>query len=287
MEASLSAARALTARTVHIKLYPTPRTFPERREVLRVLERFGEVKMFRSLKYNRKHQTPVHNAFRALFASQSSVTDLINASPLRYRLVAETSPPTSSSSSPEAPTEQQEEQGTTFSLNASPTTFNHNEYLSGSTNPLHGPFRPIPPKYSYIGSSLERIVPESLWSKGLIDWETDKGEDLQNGREDGARISTAGEAGDRNAAGLQRVHIRLQNEAKIPDVMYGLRRLVEQREGSRREGGREMAEDPAMETSRGQSTGSKTKETKWDEMMRTSEQRNKDTNRNTEHVDLW
>jgi hypothetical protein len=36
--------------TVHIKLYPTPTTFAERREVLRVLERFGEVAMFRSLK---------------------------------------------------------------------------------------------------------------------------------------------------------------------------------------------------------------------------------------------
>jgi len=36
--------------TVHIKLYPTPTTFTERREVLRVLERFGEVAMFRSLK---------------------------------------------------------------------------------------------------------------------------------------------------------------------------------------------------------------------------------------------
>lgn len=43
-------ALALTRRTVHLKVYPTARTFAERREVLRVMESFGEVAMFRSLK---------------------------------------------------------------------------------------------------------------------------------------------------------------------------------------------------------------------------------------------
>lgn len=41
---------ALASKTVHVKIYPTTRTFAERREVLRVLEGFGEVTMFRSLK---------------------------------------------------------------------------------------------------------------------------------------------------------------------------------------------------------------------------------------------
>lgn len=50
MEYSIAVAKTLRARTVHIKLFPTPRSFPERREVLRVLERYGEVSMFRSLK---------------------------------------------------------------------------------------------------------------------------------------------------------------------------------------------------------------------------------------------
>ena len=45
-------ARALdlARRTVHVKIYPTVRSFAERREVLRVLEQFGEVAMFRSFK---------------------------------------------------------------------------------------------------------------------------------------------------------------------------------------------------------------------------------------------
>ncbi len=43
-------ASSLSARTVYLKLHPTARTFAERREVLRVLERFGEVTMFKSYK---------------------------------------------------------------------------------------------------------------------------------------------------------------------------------------------------------------------------------------------
>lgn len=51
MAASLRAASSnVSNRTVHVKIFPSARTFAERREVLRVLERFGEVTMFRSLK---------------------------------------------------------------------------------------------------------------------------------------------------------------------------------------------------------------------------------------------
>lgn len=50
MEASLSTAQRLGLRSVHIKMYPTAKSFQERREVLRVLERFGEVNVFRSLR---------------------------------------------------------------------------------------------------------------------------------------------------------------------------------------------------------------------------------------------
>jgi len=46
----MSAFRDLAARSLHLKIHPTPRTILARREVLRVIERFGEVEMFRSLK---------------------------------------------------------------------------------------------------------------------------------------------------------------------------------------------------------------------------------------------
>jgi len=47
---SSAVAGALARRSVHVKMHPTARTFSERREVLRVLERFGEVTIFRSYK---------------------------------------------------------------------------------------------------------------------------------------------------------------------------------------------------------------------------------------------
>ena len=50
VQSYIPSVRDLAARTVHVKMYPTARTFRERREVLRVMERFGEVTMFQSLK---------------------------------------------------------------------------------------------------------------------------------------------------------------------------------------------------------------------------------------------
>ena len=58
---SSAVAGALARRTVHIKMHPTARTFNERREVLRVLERFGEVTMFRSYKVFIRHYSSASN----------------------------------------------------------------------------------------------------------------------------------------------------------------------------------------------------------------------------------
>jgi hypothetical protein len=60
MEVASRQVHALAKRTVHVKMYPTARTFAERREVLRVLEQFGEVTMFRSLKV--EPQLPSHES---------------------------------------------------------------------------------------------------------------------------------------------------------------------------------------------------------------------------------
>ncbi|PMD15586.1 hypothetical protein NA56DRAFT_709718 [Hyaloscypha hepaticicola] len=87
-------ASSLPTRTVWLKLHPSARTFAERREVLRVLERFGEVTMFKSHKYNPR--TPSPNTFLALFVSESAAQDLINASPIRYRLISNPTRPSNS-----------------------------------------------------------------------------------------------------------------------------------------------------------------------------------------------
>lgn len=50
----------LVSRTVHVKIYPTARTFSERTEVLRVLEKFGQVDYFRSLKVSFLRRKPIN-----------------------------------------------------------------------------------------------------------------------------------------------------------------------------------------------------------------------------------
>lgn len=47
---ALYGQRVKTPLTAHLKIYPVARTLAERREVLRVTERFGEVTMFKSFK---------------------------------------------------------------------------------------------------------------------------------------------------------------------------------------------------------------------------------------------
>lgn len=58
MATSVAKARSLAARTVHIKISPTPQNLSESRVVLQELEqKFGEVTMFRSLKVCLKSQS--------------------------------------------------------------------------------------------------------------------------------------------------------------------------------------------------------------------------------------
>jgi hypothetical protein len=61
-----------------------------------------------------------------------------------------------------------------FELHISPTHYDHHKHItSPSTNPLYGPFPPVAIYRSYIASSLNDIIPPSLWAPGLRDWETD------------------------------------------------------------------------------------------------------------------
>lgn len=42
--------KTLTGNTVHVKIHPRPQTLAESREVLRVLQQYGEVVMYKHLK---------------------------------------------------------------------------------------------------------------------------------------------------------------------------------------------------------------------------------------------
>ncbi|KAH7399843.1 hypothetical protein BKA64DRAFT_466433 [Cadophora sp. MPI-SDFR-AT-0126] len=216
------AARSLGLRTVHLKVLPTPRTFAEQSEVLRVIERFGEVSVFKSLKYD-PHR-PIHNAFLAVYNSTSSARELQNVSPLRYRLISE-STDTSPTEDPVADTPN----STIFELNASQTTYNHYAFLnSPRMNPLHGPYVPVSQKSSYKAASLSKIVPDSNWSEGLVDWDTERSrwqsEDILAPEED-PLSGKNGESGER----WLKQNVILRKHGSTPRPMGGLQSLWRER----------------------------------------------------------
>ncbi|KAL8695100.1 MAG: hypothetical protein Q9218_000378 [Villophora microphyllina] len=65
-------------------MYPRPQNLAESRQVLRVLQQYGEVVMYRHLKY--ESPTPTLNAALAIYRTQTSAHNVINASPIRFHL---------------------------------------------------------------------------------------------------------------------------------------------------------------------------------------------------------
>ncbi|RFU25613.1 hypothetical protein B7463_g10729, partial [Scytalidium lignicola] len=251
MQAVESLARSLTARTVHVKMTPTPKTFSERREVLRVLERFGKVDVFKGLKYNAA--APSLNTFITVFEDQTSAEELLRVSPIRYKLISHTEPTSTStpehehleaishtSNSIETVSEDGQDEfhkdlesedsesvaATTeekiFQLTLSPSSYPHLSILSSPLhNPLHGPYTPISPRRSLLAASLSSSIPPSIYSAGLRDWETD-----------GVKRRVGNDGGGTNGGwGSTNVPWRIANKAskqlgeKVPDVMRGLKGL--------------------------------------------------------------
>ncbi|KAI4169051.1 MAG: hypothetical protein LQ343_005984 [Gyalolechia ehrenbergii] len=62
--------------SVYVKIFPRPRNIAESKEVLRVLQRYGEVVMYRHLR----------NAALAIYRTESSAKIVINASPIRFQV---------------------------------------------------------------------------------------------------------------------------------------------------------------------------------------------------------
>lgn len=88
---TLSASRLLgmslrprTSHAVHIKIHPRPRNLAESRQILRVLQEYGRVVMYKHLKY--EPEAPAHNSAIAIYQNPSSAKDLIDASPITFEL---------------------------------------------------------------------------------------------------------------------------------------------------------------------------------------------------------
>ncbi|KAL8764097.1 MAG: hypothetical protein Q9184_000239 [Pyrenodesmia sp. 2 TL-2023] len=68
--------------SVYIRISPRPRSLAESKEVLRVLQGFGEVVMYRHLKYEARN--PTLNAALAIFRSENEAQRAVDASPVRF-----------------------------------------------------------------------------------------------------------------------------------------------------------------------------------------------------------
>ncbi|TQS36514.1 hypothetical protein Golomagni_03036 [Golovinomyces magnicellulatus] len=179
-------ASELALRSLHLKLYPSPTSFAQRREVLRIISKYGEVSMFRSLKYH--PVSPVGNAFLVIFKTTVAAQAVLNASPIRYRIIsAHHSTDNKNNSPPSSDTTTADSNEKEFVLSISPTTFSHEKFLhSRITNPLHDRFFPMLPRMSLIASALSQHIPHNTLSgTGLMDWDTGRGRGIQYVRNTG------------------------------------------------------------------------------------------------------
>ncbi|KAI5209558.1 hypothetical protein E4T39_00833 [Aureobasidium subglaciale] len=80
--------RPIGNRAVHLRLHPRVETLAESREILRLIQQYGRVDMFRNFKYD---ALPMPNTMIAIYESEEAARKLMEASPLRFVMSAEES----------------------------------------------------------------------------------------------------------------------------------------------------------------------------------------------------
>ncbi|TKA81721.1 hypothetical protein B0A49_00610 [Cryomyces minteri] len=78
------ASRQLATTAVHLKIHPRPANISESRQILRVLQRFGDVVMFKNLRY--EPLVPAPSTSLAMYREAESAKNLLRASPLVFTL---------------------------------------------------------------------------------------------------------------------------------------------------------------------------------------------------------
>lgn len=84
---ALPTTRSLAARAVHLKITPAPSDIRQSREILKLLKGYGDVTMFRNLKYDKTNRAK--DAILAVFRTSDSAAEVLRASPIRFSLVPE------------------------------------------------------------------------------------------------------------------------------------------------------------------------------------------------------
>lgn len=76
-------SRTITGRAVHLRILPRIENIAQSREILRLMQRFGEVEMYRNLRYD---LLTMPNAALVVFKSGESAHRLLRQSPLRFTM---------------------------------------------------------------------------------------------------------------------------------------------------------------------------------------------------------
>ncbi|KAF2032981.1 hypothetical protein EK21DRAFT_109436 [Setomelanomma holmii] len=84
MSVRRATTQLLPARSVHLRIVPRPANLSESREIFRVLQRFGEISVFKYLRY--EYHNPADNIALAIFRDSTAAQKALDASPIRFAL---------------------------------------------------------------------------------------------------------------------------------------------------------------------------------------------------------
>lgn len=82
-QTAMRLTRGVGGRAVHLRLFPRPEGISESREILRLLQGYGKVEMFKNLKYD---ALPTSNTMLAIFQTEEAARALLRSSPLRFNM---------------------------------------------------------------------------------------------------------------------------------------------------------------------------------------------------------
>jgi hypothetical protein len=142
--------RPIGNRAVHLRLHPRVETLAESREILRLMQKFGRVEMFRNFKYD---ALPMANTMLAIFETDEGARKLLQESPLRFVM------------SPEGSGEGRQRH---YQLQANTSTFHHRDQID--QNAYNG-------SYKVSGRSLvQEDLVKNVPMLGLSEFTLRKGE---------------------------------------------------------------------------------------------------------------
>ncbi|ROV87047.1 hypothetical protein VMCG_10860 [Cytospora schulzeri] len=186
------AIELVKARSLFIKVLPTPASLSERRAVLHALRRYGQIEIFKRL--------PNPETFICVPTKGDMASDLVSRSPLTFKFISETldsieakSLPGISPAGVASPIHVHEESNNgrpprpgvnnkaqspddmvkTFTMHINPSQSYYEHKTNIRLSPIHGPWPRTPEQdQDSVYFALREVVPSDMAREGLCDWHT-------------------------------------------------------------------------------------------------------------------